>query len=72
MEIEQFNGHGQSLGVVRESRVVKPEAAWRAQLSSEAYAITREAGTERAYSGAFCADAFRWSVPLHLLRHGAV
>ncbi len=33
--------------------VVKTTAAWKKQLSPEAYQVTRLEGTERAYSGAF-------------------
>jgi methionine-R-sulfoxide reductase len=35
-------------------RVVKTEAEWRQQLSKEEYRVTREAGTERAFSSAMC------------------
>ena len=34
-------------------KVVKTEAEWKKILSPETYAITREAGTERAFCGAF-------------------
>jgi methionine-R-sulfoxide reductase len=34
-------------------KVVKTEAEWKKLLSPETYAITREAGTERAFCGAF-------------------
>jgi len=36
-------------------RVEKSPAEWRAQLTPEQYAITREAGTERAFSSEMCA-----------------
>jgi methionine-R-sulfoxide reductase len=35
-------------------RVVKTEKEWRQQLSNEQYKVTREAGTERAFSSPMC------------------
>jgi methionine-R-sulfoxide reductase len=35
-------------------KVVKTEAEWRRQLSGEEYRVTRQAGTERAFSSAMC------------------
>jgi methionine-R-sulfoxide reductase len=35
-------------------KVVKTEAEWREQLGPEAFHVTREAGTERAFSSAMC------------------
>jgi methionine-R-sulfoxide reductase len=35
-------------------RVVRTESEWRQQLSDEEYEVTREAGTERAFSSAMC------------------
>lgn len=34
-------------------KVVKSEAEWQAQLSRDAYAVTRKKGTERAFSGRY-------------------
>ena len=36
-------------------KVVKTEAEWRKQLNEEEYWVTREAGTERAFSSELCA-----------------
>lgn len=35
-------------------KVVKTEAEWRQQLSDAEYKVTRQAGTERAFSSAMC------------------
>ena len=49
--LEQFSDAGVSEGLVTVERVVKTDAEWRQQLSPVSFSVTRQAGTERAFSG---------------------
>jgi peptide-methionine (R)-S-oxide reductase len=51
--IENFSPAGKSLGEVRVAKVVKSEAEWRKQLPPESFQVTRKAGTEPSYTGAY-------------------
>jgi peptide-methionine (R)-S-oxide reductase len=53
VEIENFDASGASLGKARVAKVVKSEDAWRKLLSAESFEVTREAGTETAFTGAY-------------------
>lgn len=53
VSIENFSAAGLSEGVVRVAKIEKSEAEWRAQLSALAYRVTRQAGTEMAFSGEY-------------------
>ena len=51
--IVEFSNSGERLKTVHVPKVVKTEDEWRKQLSRGAFAITRQADTEFAYSGEY-------------------
>jgi peptide-methionine (R)-S-oxide reductase len=51
--IEKFSASGKSEGLVHITKVIKTDAEWRKQLPADSYDITRQAGTERPYSGKY-------------------
>jgi peptide-methionine (R)-S-oxide reductase len=53
VSVEKFSAAGKSEGVVRTARVVKSEAEWRAQLTSLAFSVARQGGTEAPFSGEY-------------------
>jgi len=48
-----FSPLGTRLERVHLPKIIKNEAEWSAQLDGAAYGVTRQAGTERPYSGAY-------------------
>jgi peptide-methionine (R)-S-oxide reductase len=51
--IVEFSDDGKRLKKVRVAKIVKTEAEWKAQLSPNAFDITRHADTEMAFTGQY-------------------
>ncbi|MGA9039643.1 MAG: peptide-methionine (R)-S-oxide reductase MsrB [Terriglobales bacterium] len=51
--IVQFSDDGKRLQKVKVPKVVKSAAEWHKQLSADEFEVTRNAGTERAFSGRY-------------------
>jgi peptide-methionine (R)-S-oxide reductase len=51
--IVDFNDAGVRQGKAKVPKVVKSDAEWRSQLSAISYEITRQHGTERAFTGPY-------------------
>jgi peptide-methionine (R)-S-oxide reductase len=51
--VVQFSDSGQKLGPARVKKVVKTDAEWKRQLTPLQFEVTRQQGTERAFTGQY-------------------
>jgi peptide-methionine (R)-S-oxide reductase len=49
----QFDDKGRKLGLARVKKVVRSNSEWHTQLSAEQYYVTRQQGTDVAFSGTY-------------------
>ncbi|HTC91771.1 MAG TPA: peptide-methionine (R)-S-oxide reductase MsrB [Bryobacteraceae bacterium] len=53
VQIVQFDDKGRKLGLARVKKVVRSNSEWHTQLSAEQYYVTRQQGTDVAFSGTY-------------------
>lgn len=53
VRIGYVDANGKPTGVKAVDKIVKTDAEWRAQLTSDQYQVTRRQGTERAFTGKY-------------------
>ena len=57
VRIAEFDASGKRVGVTAVPRIARTDAEWKTQLKPEQFYVTRQAGTERAFTGEY--DKFK-------------
>jgi len=53
VDIVEFNDRGEREGTHHVREIVKPESEWKQELAPDEFAVARQAGTERAFTGRY-------------------
>jgi peptide-methionine (R)-S-oxide reductase len=53
VRIAEFDASGVQTGVVEVEKIEKPAAEWKKQLTPQQFVVTRQSGTERAFTGKY-------------------
>lgn len=56
VKIAMFDKAGKPTGVTEVEKIKKSDAEWKKQLNAEQFHVTRQKGTERAFSGKYAAN----------------
>jgi peptide-methionine (R)-S-oxide reductase len=53
VELVRFSDNGERRGSIQVNKIVKSDAEWKSELTPEEFAVARQKGTERAFTGRY-------------------